>query len=114
LAAGQLRGDVVSRYLLKGLFEMYIQDFDLLFVRDTDPIDAFCQQHTDWEQRELLKELKVLLDNMRSGKWTSRDIVDLGLEWWPDGDRSAQSWLPRFIKHLEERIQNPDRISRDA
>lgn len=49
---------------LEEFWRLYNQDFDLIFARDTDPIDLFCQQHNEQVQRALLRELKSFYDGV--------------------------------------------------
>jgi hypothetical protein len=32
--------------LLEHLLQIYVQDFDVTFEKNTDPVDLFCQQHS--------------------------------------------------------------------
>jgi len=90
-------------HLLEKLFEMYTQDFDIVWEKDTDPIDLFCLQHTAQQQTQLLSEMKDLYQDVLSGQKTLRDIINMGLEYVPDV-RSPELWLPPLIKHLEKKI----------
>jgi hypothetical protein len=91
--------------LLEDLFKWYVQDFDIVFERDTDPIDVFCQQHTDDEQRQLLKELRELYDDVLHGRASMRTILDMGLGYVPEGKSSPEAWLPRLGDYLERKIE---------
>ena len=50
--------------LLEEFFGMYGQDFDIVFSRDTEPIDLFVAQHTNEEQEQLLQEIIALYDDI--------------------------------------------------
>jgi hypothetical protein len=91
--------------LLEELLCMYMQDFELVFVRDTDPIDLFCQQHTSDEQRQLLCEMKELYDGVARGEVALRDIRNMGLEYLPGGEQEPKVWLPRFVEYLQEKVE---------
>jgi hypothetical protein len=85
---------------------MYVQDFDIVFECDTDPIDLFCQQHTIEEQRQLLQDMRKLCDDLIHGRATLRTITSLGLEYVPEGNRALpQTWLTRFSDYLEAKIE---------
>jgi hypothetical protein len=90
--------------MLRELCELYTQDFDLVFQRDTDPVDLFCKQHNLQAQQELLGQLKEFYDGVLSGRNSIGDLVEMGLEYVPEGDRSLASWVPRLIKYLEGKI----------
>jgi hypothetical protein len=94
---------IVSR-LLEDLFVWYVQDFDIVFERDTDPIDQFCEQHKKEEQVQLLSELRELYGEVLIGTKTWRDVRALGLEYWPAGLRNPQALLFRLLEHLEARL----------
>ena len=49
---------------LETLFEMYVQDFDIIFEYDTHPIDLFCKQHTVEEQRHRLQDMRKPCDDL--------------------------------------------------
>jgi CdiI immunity protein len=89
--------------LLEEFFVMYGQDFDI-FSHDTDPIDLFIAQHTEQERAALLQEMKALYDDLLIKEKSVRDIKNMGLEYFPEGNRSPEVWLPRFISYLEEKI----------
>jgi hypothetical protein len=95
--------------LIRELFEMYSQDFDLVFSRDTDPIDLFYLQHTSEESNNLLKHMKELYNDILLKKKTINDIKNMGLEYIPEGNRSPEAWLPRLIKYMEDKLssENP-------
>jgi len=61
----------MTRILCK-FFELYVQDFDLVFEKATDPIDLFCQQNSRDTQRQLLIELNELRTQIFEGKKTLR------------------------------------------
>jgi len=86
---------------LTELFQLYTQDFDLLYERYTDPIDLFCLQHTPQEQRELLQEMQSFYREILLTTKSTRDLRDLGLEYIPGDDPSPEAWLPLLIGYLE-------------
>src|SRR5271166_6449396 len=45
--------------MLQELCKFYTQDFDMIFERDTDPIDLFCQQDPVDAQEVLLDEFSI-------------------------------------------------------
>ena len=90
--------------LLEQLFVMYGQDFDIVFSHDTDPIDLFIAQHTLPERAALLQEMKALFNDLLTKEKSVRDIKNMGLEYFPEGNRSPEVWLSRFISYLEEKI----------
>jgi hypothetical protein len=90
--------------MLKTLCELYSQDFDLIFEQDTDPIDMFCEQHSLADQEALLRQMKDFYHGVLLGKNSIRDLVGLGLEYVPEGDRSLRSWMPRLIAYLEGKL----------
>lgn len=90
--------------ILQKFCQLYGQDFDLIFDQDTDPIDLFCQQHSLQAQEELLGQLKDFYEGVLPGRNSIRDLVEMGLEYVPEGDRSLRTWMPRLIKYLEEKI----------
>ena|SRR6185437_1594377 len=90
--------------MLQQLCELYTQDFDLIFQRDTDPIDLFCQQHNIQVQTELLSQLKEFYESVLSGRESVRDLINMGLEYVPGAERDPRTWLPPLIKYLEGRI----------
>jgi hypothetical protein len=87
--------------LLGELFQLYTQDFDLLYDQYTDPIDIFCLQHNVQEQKELLQEMKILYQEILSGEKSNRDLRNMGLEYIPGDDLSPMAWLPPLIRYLE-------------
>lgn len=89
---------------LPDLLQLYSQDFDLIFQRDTDPIDYYCAQHSAQEQGDLLTEMNEVYQEVLRGEKSISDFVSMGLEYVPGEDRSPKSWLPRLIKHLEIRL----------
>jgi hypothetical protein len=103
-AAGRVATERHVSIVLERFFEMYIQDFDLVFARDTDPVDLFGLQHALSEQRQLLDELKALHQAVLSGRVKIGDIRNLGLEYVPGDERSPERWLPRLIAYLESKI----------
>jgi|SRR6516164_3269607 len=89
--------------LLRELFVMYGQDFDIIFTSDTDPIDLFISQHTHEEQKQLLKEMRSLYNEIVQRTRTVHDIRNIGMEYFPNGNRSPEVWLPKFMKYLEDK-----------
>jgi hypothetical protein len=95
--------------MLRTLCGFYSQDHDLLYERDTDPIDQFCDQHNVREQKEALGQLKDFRESVLAGKKTIRDLVNMGLEWFPSEDKDLDKWLLRLINYLEAKLANPER-----
>ena len=95
--------------MLQELCQLYTQDFDLIFQRDTDPIDLFCQQHNIQAQEELLSQLKEFYEGILSGRKSIRDLINMGLEYTPGTERNPQTWLPPLIEYLDERIAISER-----
>jgi hypothetical protein len=95
--------------MLAELCGFYIQDYDLIYERDTDPIDQFCDQHTVRDQKEALAQLKDFREAVLAGKRTLQDLVYMGLGWHPLGDLDLATWLQRLIDYLEGKIANSER-----
>jgi hypothetical protein len=95
--------------MLAEFCKFYSQDHDLLYERDTDPIDQFCEQHNVPEQQEALAQLKDFREAVLAGKRTVQDLVHMGLEYCPSDDRGLATWLQRLIDYLEGKIANPGR-----
>jgi glucose-6-phosphate isomerase len=95
--------------MLAELCGFYIQDHDLIYEQDTDPIDQFCEQHNVREQREALAQMKDFREAVLAGKRTLQDLVYMGLGWHPLGGRDLATWLQRLIDYLEAKIANSDR-----
>jgi hypothetical protein len=91
---------------LEEFWRLYNQDFDLIFARDTDPIDLFCQQHNEQAQRALLRELNSFYDGVLCGRNSVRDLVKMGLEYVPSDDENPAIWLPPLIDYLAKKIAN--------
>jgi hypothetical protein len=89
---------------LERLCQHYSQDFDLIFERETDPIDLFCQQHGLEDQRELLREMIAFYEGAVSGKSSLTDLVNMGLEYVP-GDPESFAWLRSLIEYLGENVR---------
>ena len=102
--------------MLEELCGFYIQDFDLIYERDTDPIDQFCDQHDIREQKEALGQLKDFRESALAGKKTVRDLVDMGLGYIPNDSQDLETWLPRMIDYLEHKIADfeSDRAESEA
>jgi len=83
---------------------LYIQDFDLVFDRDIDPVDLFCQQHDERDQQELLRHLTDFYAGVLSGQRSIQELVDLGLEYVPGDEQHPETWMPRLIERLKERM----------
>jgi hypothetical protein len=92
--------------ILAEFFGFFIQDFDLIYERDTDPIDQFCSQHTIRDQKEALVQLKDFREAVLAEKRTVQDLVRMGLEWYPSDDHGLATWLQRLIDYLEGKIAN--------
>ena len=86
------------------LCELYMQDFDLVFQQETDPIDLFCQQHDVSDQKKLLAQMKSFYEGILSGKNSLNDLREMGLEYVPSDDLDPAVWLPPLIEHLEGKI----------
>lgn len=82
---------------------MYVQDFDVIFERDTDPIDLFCMQHSAQVQKQLLQEMKDFYQEVLAGKKRLKNIVNMGLGYLPWNDHSPEVWLPLLIRYLEKK-----------
>jgi hypothetical protein len=95
--------------MLRKLCGFYIQDFDLIYERDTDPIDQFCNQHNVREQKEALGQLKDFREGVLAGKKTIRDLDKMGLGYFPSDDQDLEAWLLRVINYLGEKIANAER-----
>ena len=90
--------------MLQALCELYMQDFDLVFQRETDPIDLFCQQHDARDQKELLARMRRFHEGVLSGENSLNDLRAMGLEYIPGDDPNPAAWLPPLIRHLEKKI----------
>jgi hypothetical protein len=88
---------------LEELCQHYSQDFDVIFERETDPIDLFCQQHDRGAQRELLHEMTEFYEGVLSGKKSMLDLINMGLEYVP-GNRESFTWFLSLIEHLKNKI----------
>ncbi len=86
---------------------LYLQDFDLVFEKDTDPIDMFCQQHDERDQRELLRHLTDFYAGVLLGRRSIRELVAMGLEYMPGDEQHPETWMPRLIQYLEEKLGGP-------
>ena len=93
--------------MLREFCMLYVQDFDVVFVRDTDPIDLFCQQHSKRAQEELLDELRSFCGDVLAGRKSVLDLVKMGLEYMPGDEQHPETWLPQLVNYLEERIAAP-------
>jgi hypothetical protein len=94
--------------MLREFWRLYVQDFDVVFERNTDPIDLFCQQHSRQAQEELLDELRGFCAEVLAGRRSVADLVNLGLEYMPGDEQHPETWLPQLVKYLEERIVAPN------
>jgi hypothetical protein len=92
--------------MLAELCGFYIQDYDLIYERDTDPIDQFCDQHNVREQMEALAQLIDFRGGVLAGKRTVHDLVYMGLGWYPNVGLDLATWLQRLIDCLREKIAN--------
>lgn len=90
--------------ILEKFCQLYTQDFDLVFERDTDPVDLFCQQHSPQDQMLLLQQLRDFYTGVLAGRKSIRHLESLGLEWAPGDDPDSKTWLPRLIEYLEQKI----------
>lgn len=90
--------------MLRELCMLYIQDFDVVFERETDPIDLFCEQHSRQAQEQLLDELRRYHADLRSGRRSIKDLVSMGMEYMPGDELQPETWLPHLITYLEEKI----------
>ena len=93
--------------MLRELCMLYVQDFDVVFERDTDPLDLFCKQHNKRAQEHLLNELRSFCSDVLAGRRSVRDLVGMGLEYMPGDEHHPETWLPKLVKYLEERIAEP-------
>ena len=84
----------------------YMQDHDLIYKRDTDPIDDFCGQHSIQEQKEALVQLKHFHKAVLSGSKSIDDLLNMGLGYIPSDDPDPAIWLPPLIEYLEGKITN--------
>jgi hypothetical protein len=91
------------KFLLRELFQLYVQDFDVVYAKDTDPLDYFCQTHDEQDLNQLIDEMKALLIEVTKGVKGIRDIKDMGLEYLPAPNRSPEMWLPDLIEYLQEK-----------
>ena len=93
--------------MLREFCRLYVQDFDVVFEHDTDPIDLFCQQHSRKAQEQLLDDLRGFCADVLAGRRSLGDLVDLGLEYMPGDEQHPETWLPQLVKYLEARIAAP-------
>lgn len=91
----------MSSYL-EALCQHYGQDFDLVFEKDTDPIDLFCRQHDVKAQQELLREMVEFYEGTQCGRNSLADLVSMGLEYRP-GNRESFDWFRKLIEYLSEK-----------
>ena len=87
----------------------YMQDHDLLYERNTDPIDDFCGQHNVREQKEALAQLKDFHKAVLSGSKSIDDLLNMGLGYIPGDDPNPATWLPPLIDYLAGKIANSER-----
>ena len=87
----------------------YMQDHDLIYERDTDPIDDFCAQYNVQEQKEALAQLKDFREAVLAGKQNLQDLVSMGLGYIPGDDQNPATWLPALIDYLVGKIANSER-----
>ncbi|HEY7578816.1 MAG TPA: hypothetical protein VH855_14575 [Acetobacteraceae bacterium] len=90
--------------MLPKLYELYIQDFDLIFQEPTGPIDMFCQRYDLQDQEALLNELKKFHQEAVSGTKTIENLVNMGLEYVPSTEHDPGTWLPAVIEYLSAKI----------
>ena len=91
---------------LRKLCGFYIQDFDLVYKRPTDPIDQFCSQNDAQTQNEALREMIDFYQRFQAGERSHKDLVKLGLEYTPGADRSSLKWFHDAIEYLREKMQH--------
>jgi hypothetical protein len=97
---------------LRKLCVCYIQDFDLVYKRPTDPIDQFCSQNNTQTQNEALREMIDFFQRFQAGERSHKDLVKMGLEYTPGADRESLDWVRDAIEYLRVKTQRgPQRHS---